>query len=56
MKEYLFPTSNLPFQLGREGVPLAEWEAIDVLPGGFGAGRRPPAHENEIRLAAGPLP
>jgi hypothetical protein len=35
VKEHLFPAPYLPFQLGREGVPFAQQEAIDFLRGGI---------------------
>src|SRR5215211_563348 len=35
VKEHLGPAGDLPFQLGLEGVPLAQKETIDLLLGGF---------------------
>jgi len=35
VKEHLAPAGDLPFQLGLQGVPLAQKETIDCLLGGF---------------------
>jgi hypothetical protein len=52
VEDHLAPAGDLPFQLGLEGVPLAQKEAIDFLLGGFWARR---STEQVVDLAWGPL-
>jgi hypothetical protein len=57
MKVHLFPALYLPFQLGLEGMPLAQKEAIDHLLGGFSARQRKiTCKVSYLYLAAGELP
>jgi hypothetical protein len=51
VEDHLAPAGDLPFQLGLEGVPLAQKEAIDFLLGGFWARR---STEQVVDLAWGP--
>jgi hypothetical protein len=52
VKEHLAPALYLPFQLGLQGVLLAQEEAIDLLLGGFYARR---SIEQVVDLAWGPI-
>src|SRR5215203_5012524 len=52
VKEHPAPALDLPFQLGLEGVPLAQEETIDFLLGGLRAWG---STEQVVDLASGPL-
>jgi len=53
VKEHPAPAGDLPFQLGLEGVPLAQKETIDFLLGGFYA--RGSIEHEVVDLALGAL-